>query len=243
MDEIDHFHRQKDLVLIDGEDEATNSELDEGIMDLPSSEGEEYDSEGGDFDEGSLLDSQEEEEEEAWGRSKKNYYEADEGEEEEAREAARLQRKRLAALREEDFAASSKTAVKDRPYAFHLRKRRKGKKFPEESQGDFNALLVDFKEKLHHLKDHLEPALKDANSKAPELKHGMEFLRVKHRLLLAYCTCVAYYITMKLEGKNASGHPVFDRLVEYRLLLERIKPLGDEIAASNGSIVACCCRG
>lgn len=225
LDEIDHFHRQKNLVLLGSEDEMIESEQDEGIMDLPSSE-EDYDLEGGDFDQGSLLDSQEdeEEEEEKWGKSKKSYYEADEGEVEEAKEAARLQRKRLAALKEEDFAVSSKIVPKDAAICFSSDEEEEEEDIPEESQSDFDALLVDFKEKLRHLKDHLEPALKNG-LQIPELKHGMEFLRVKHRLLLAYCTCVAYYITMKIEGKNVTGHPVFDRLIEYRLLLERIKPL------------------
>lgn len=225
LDEIDHFHRQKSLVLLGSEDEVTESEQDEGIMDLPSSE-EDYDLEGGDFDQGSLLDSQEEDEgeEEAWGKSKKNYYEADEGEVEEAKEAARLQRRRLAALKEEDFAASTKVVPKDAAIYFSSEEEEEEEDIPEESQSDFDALLMDFKEKLRHLKDHLEPTLKNG-LQIPELKHGMEFLRVKHRLLLAYCTCVAYYITMKVEGKNVTGHPVFDRLVEYRLLLERIKPL------------------
>ena len=225
LDEIDHFHRQKNLVLLGSENERTESEQDEGILDLPSSE-EEYDHEGGDFDQGSLLDSQEEEEEEEekWGKSKKSYYEADEGVEEEAKEAARLQRKRLAALKEEDFAVSSKSVSKDNAVYFSSEEEEE-QDIPVESQRDFDTLLTDFKEKLRHLKDHLEPALKNESLQVPELKHGMEFLRVKHRLLLAYCTCVAYYITMKIEGKNITGHPVFDRLVEYRLLLERIKPL------------------
>lgn len=225
LDEIDHFHRQKDLILLGSENEQTESEQDEGILDLPSSE-EDYDREGGDFDQGSLLDSQEEEEEEEkWGKSKKSYYEADEGAEEEAEEAARLQRKRLAALREEDFAVSSKFTPKDDAVCFSSEEEEEEEDIPAESQGDFDALLTDFKEKLRHLKDHLEPALQKGSLQVPELKHGMEFLRVKHRLLLAYCTCVAYYITMKIEGKSITGHPVFDRLVEYRLLLERIKPL------------------
>lgn len=252
LDEIDHFYEQRDRVLLSSggadEDGSSGGEDDgDAIMDLPSSSdahSEGVYEENADFDDIS-DDDLDPEEEERWGHKKQNYYAADqEAGEEEAKEAARLQRKRLGALSEGDFLAatsqdgarSSSKAQKEGKIVYFSSSSESacedGSDEEEQQQQvqdvdsvEFDALMVDFRDKLKHLRDHLGPAVANPSGNDPKLSHGLAFLRVKHRLLSAYCTYVAYYIAMKVEGKQVEGHPVIDRLVEYRLLLERIKPL------------------
>lgn len=253
LDEIDHFYEQRDQVLLSSDGAGSSGEEWEGnaIMDLPSSSDDHSDEgcrkEDADFDDISddgLGSEEEDEGDERWGRRKQSYYAADqEAGEEEAKEAARLQRKRLGALSEGDFfaatgldgAGSSSTTQKEGEIVYFSSSSESASEDGDEQEdqrqaqkGDsveFDALMVDFKDKLRHLRDHLGPAIANRTSNDPKLSHGLAFLRVKHRLLSAYCTYVAYYIAMKVEGKQVEGHPVIDRLVEYRLLLERIKPL------------------
>ena len=216
LDEIDHFQKERDMMMLSEVEESTDDEFyNEGILDLPS----------------------EEEEEERWGRKKQNYYEADDesgDEEEEAKEAVRLQRKKLSTLSAEDFNArkgskresSKRESVKEEEVdAVYFSSSSEGEDQPEESGVDLEGLMTEFKEKLSYLHEYLDPLMHEP-SQLPELRHGLTFLRIKHRLLSAYCACIAFYIAAKAEGRSLEAkHPLFDRLVEYRLLLERMRPL------------------
>lgn len=82
---------EQEVYGLEGVDSDEEEEEEEG--DLGSDEDEEQD---------------EEKEMESWGRSKKSYYDAEEGSDleemlEEEQEAIRLQKKRIAAMEEEDF--------------------------------------------------------------------------------------------------------------------------------------------
>ena len=56
-------------------------------------------------------------------------------------------------------------------------------------------------------------------------KNGMSFLEMKYNLMLSYCSLISFYILLKLEGKDVSGHPVVERLLHLKLLLEKLRPL------------------
>lgn len=53
----------------------------------------------------------------------------------------------------------------------------------------------------------------------------MSFLEMKYNLMLSYCSLISFYILLKLEGKDVSGHPVVERLLHLKLLLEKLRPL------------------
>jgi hypothetical protein len=93
----------------------------------------------------------------------------------------------------------------------------------EKHSDDFKALVTDFKGRLGYLESVLQPVMKKLESLPTS--EGLEFLKVKYQLLTSYCTNVAFYLQLKLRGKAIMNHPVLEKLVKFRLLLEKIKPM------------------
>jgi len=56
-------------------------------------------------------------------------------------------------------------------------------------------------------------------------RDGMSFLEMKYNLMLTYCQMINFYMLLKLEGRDVSSHPVIDRLLHLKLLLEKVRPL------------------
>lgn len=54
---------------------------------------------------------------------------------------------------------------------------------------------------------------------------GMTYLEMKYNLLLSYCTFLAFYLLLKIEGREVKGHPVVIKLASIKALLEKLKPL------------------
>ncbi len=42
---------------------------------------------------------------------------------------------------------------------------------------------------------------------------------------MSYCSYLTYFMLLKVEGAEVKGHPCVDRLVQIKLLLEKLKPL------------------
>lgn len=59
--------------------------------------------------------------------------------------------------------------------------------------------------------------------------NGVSLLEVKVHSLLSYITNIGFYLMLKLHGRSVGGHPVIDRLVELRIILEKIKPLEQKL--------------
>jgi hypothetical protein len=84
------------------------------------------------------------------------------------------------------------------------------------------ALARDFSEFLGEVKGRLLPArqrLRRLGPRAPP--DGVQFVRVRARLLLSYCAHVALYLLLKVERRAAKSHPVIDKLVALRALIQR----------------------
>lgn len=224
----------------------------EAIMDIPDSTDEEA------YSEEDVLYNQEAagaEDEEKWGRSKRAFYSADKGaEEEEAVEAKKLQKKRLQAMRPEDFTDSRavRRAKASGPITLDVSEDESvGSAAESEAESEaefelddeqvatlsadekiallsrhsdeFGALVADFTDRLGYLETEMQPLM--AKLAALPTSEGLSFLKVKYQLLTAYCTNVAFYIQLKLAGKRLQDHPVLGKLVRFRLLLEKIKPM------------------
>ncbi|KAJ2807659.1 hypothetical protein H4R20_001202 [Coemansia guatemalensis] len=54
---------------------------------------------------------------------------------------------------------------------------------------------------------------------------GLSFLETKHHTMLSYISELAYIAVLKLYGQQLEGHPVVQRLIEDRLVLEKMRPL------------------
>ena len=60
-------------------------------------------------------------------------------------------------------------------------------------------------------------------------KHGLTYLEMKNTLLLSYCQFLSLFILLKLEGQSVADHPVIERLLYIKTLLERLRPLDQKL--------------
>ena len=88
------------------------------------------------------------------------------------------------------------------------------------------GLLEEFKDSLETANQKIQPALEKA--KAGFIKStaaGMSYLEMKYNLLMSYCTFLAFYLLLKVEGKPVDNHPVIYKLAHIKTLFEKLKPL------------------
>jgi hypothetical protein len=189
-----------------------------------------------------------------WGKNRANYYATEnevgdaEAVAEFAQEARRTQKKRLEAMRVDDFMSEAATGIPFRATKHSASKKKVSfddlsefldpqddspasetqaaeDSLNEAETADLLNLLRDFKERLTLLKTHLAPLLARAKAHEMESSAGLSFLQCKYHLMLAYCATASYYLVLKSRGVRIAGHPVFKRLIRYRLLLEKLRPL------------------
>lgn len=58
---------------------------------------------------------------------------------------------------------------------------------------------------------------------------GISLLDLKNQAFLSYLTNLTYVMLRKLSGAKLEGDPSIDRLVELRVMIERLRPLEDKI--------------
>lgn len=86
--------------------------------------------------------------------------------------------------------------------------------------------MAEFNSTIATLNGKLKPVLEKVRSKQVDsTAEGMSYLEMKYNLLLTYCQFLSVFITLKLEGKPVKDHPVINRLLHIKTLLERLRPL------------------
>ncbi|KAK7915409.1 hypothetical protein WMY93_011170 [Mugilogobius chulae] len=193
----------------------------------------------------------------AWGKKKKMFYDSDyvttkgkkpeeleEEEKEEEEEAIKIQKRLAENLTEDDydlnffqeFAAEEKDAegpvkteekiVKDLK---EMSQKEKMKLLKKESP-ELLELIQDFKKKLKELKDEIQPLVQlVTDGKIPPGK-GAEYLKTKQQLYLNYCTNISFYLVLKAKRIPAHNHPVIERLLTYRNLINELSTVDARLA-------------
>lgn len=54
---------------------------------------------------------------------------------------------------------------------------------------------------------------------------GVSFLEVKYQVMLQYILQLAYFVHLKISGKQVENNPVVESLVELRVILDKMKPI------------------
>ena len=57
----------------------------------------------------------------------------------------------------------------------------------------------------------------------------MSYLEMKYNLLMSYCTFLAFYLLLKVEGKSVDNPPVIYKLAHIKTLFEKLKPLDQKL--------------
>ncbi|KAL9258947.1 THALLO-like protein [Drosera capensis] len=86
------------------------------------------------------------------------------------------------------------------------------------------GLLGELNDALQQLEQEVDPLLSRVQKK-PTKKEGMHYLEVKRLLLLTYCQAITYYLLLKSEGLQVQDHPVVERLVDIKSLLDKVNQL------------------
>ncbi|RUS17395.1 Sas10/Utp3/C1D family-domain-containing protein [Endogone sp. FLAS-F59071] len=107
----------------------------------------------------------------------------------------------------------------------------------------FRKLLQELTNRVKEVKEQLEPTLTRATSHDIKISKGISYLSVKHHALLQYITNLAFFLHLKLSGKQVAGHPFVESLVELRTLLEKMKPLEQKLKYQIDKLVRAAAAG
>ena len=100
----------------------------------------------------------------------------------------------------------------------------------ESDSPELKGLLQEFKESTAQANEKLLPFLNAARSgKIKSTAAGMSYLEMKYNLLMSYCTFLAFYLLLKVEGKPVENHPVIHKLTHIKSLFEKLKPLDQKL--------------
>ncbi|XP_029434856.1 something about silencing protein 10 [Rhinatrema bivittatum] len=248
-DEVDDFHEEKFKNLMargvefESEEENLDSEDEVLALDVPDEEDEEQSSMESDLEEHADDGIPNEL---AWGQKKQLYYDTDyESEkkkskksqeevdaeaEEEEQEAQNIQKRLLGNLNEEDYGLDfiqafaekqSEEKQTEQKIVKDLKKmsdKEKLKLLKKESP-ELLELIQDLRVKLTELKDQLEPLIQRVKEGSIPQGKGSNYIQMKYQLYLNYCTNISYYLVLKAKRIPVHGHPVIERLVTYRNLI------------------------
>uniref|UniRef100_A0A674EKQ0 UTP3 small subunit processome component n=1 Tax=Salmo trutta TaxID=8032 RepID=A0A674EKQ0_SALTR len=257
-DKIDEFHDDKIEKLLargvqmDSDQEDGDDEEEVMALDLTDSE-EEEEKEEADMD--SDLEGKKEDglpNDMAWGNRKKMFYDSDyvaakgksqqdaeADDEEEEEEAKNIQRRLAVDLSEEDydlnllqeFAVEEQGVEKERIVKDLKQMSQKEKmKLLKKESPELLELIQDFKSKLAELKDELQPLLEMVNDGRIPPGKGANYLKTKQQLYLNYCTNISFYLVLKAKRIPAHNHPVIERLLTYRNLINEMGEVDARLA-------------
>ena len=193
----------------------------------------------------------------SWGQRKKLYYDTDYGsksrgrqtqqeveeeEREEEEEAQLIQRRLAQALQEDDFGVSWVEAfAKPAPQVNEAETRvvkdlakvsvKEKLKMLRKESPELLELIDDLKVKLTEMKDELEPLLQLVEQKIIPPGKGSQYLRTKYNLYLNYCSNISFYLILKARRVPAHGHPVIERLVTYRNLINKLSVVDQKLSS------------
>lgn len=241
----------------DEEEEVLPLNIDDENEDGESSEEEEEDE---DDDGGSSVQSEAEASVDpslSWGQRKRLYYDTDYGsksrgrqsqqeveeeEREEEEEAQIIQRRLAQALQEDDFGVAWVEAfAKPVPQVDEAETRvvkdlakvsvKEKLKMLRKESPELLELIEDLKVKLTEVKDELEPLIQLVEKGVIPPGKGSQYLKDKYNLYLNYCANISFYLILKARRVPAHGHPVIERLVTYRNLINKLSVVDQKLSS------------
>ncbi|XP_041062179.1 something about silencing protein 10 isoform X1 [Carcharodon carcharias] len=248
-----------DGVMLDSANEDSEDEEEVMPLEIPDSEEEDEDEEDVDMDsdlEGKLEAGLPNDL--AWGQKKAAYYNTDyvdelprgkgqaealaEAEEEE-QEALNIQKRLAENLTEDDFGLdliqafaqeqeAEREPEKDLKIKKDLKKmsHKEQMKLLKKESPELLELIQDFKAKLAELRDELHPLMEMVQSGKIPAGKGANYVQTKYHLYLNYCTNISFYLILKAKRIPVHNHPVIERLLTYRNLINDLVGVGEKLS-------------
>lgn len=193
----------------------------------------------------------------AWGTKKKIFYDSDyiiqkgktiediEAEDKEEEEEAKKIQTRLAAnLSEEDYDLNLLEEFAAEAEAEEEEVEKKGRivkdlktmsqkeklKLLKKESPELLELIQDFKAKLTELRDEVQPLVEMVKDGRIPPGKGAKYLITKQQLYLNYCTNISFYLVLKAKRIPAHNHPVIERLLTYRNLINELGAVDARLA-------------
>lgn len=94
---------------------------------------------------------------------------------------------------------------------------------PDQTIRDVKQSGLVILEKIQSLKTFL--LRKEGDLGDAEIENGISFLTMKSQVLLEYEACLLHFLMLKSENKSTRDHPVINRLVSLRVVLDKIRPI------------------
>lgn len=288
-DDIDAFHKQRDVVPLNLDDDVADSDEDNEHHvfqiedDSDDEDDEDDDSEndtglaakiakqqkslkakiGGAADETQDDNEDDQDKSVAWGRRKSMYYDNNKGEssedDEEEKEALRLQKEQTSLLTNADLGIEddseeeptfeeslSKGKSRSKAVVGHDAKDESDTEvvmkdpsaLSKEEQMDivYNSapelvgLLAELNDAVEQLETKVDPVLSKLKEEKNVNKSGIQYMELKKQLLLSYCQAITFHLLLKSEGHSVHDHPVLGRLVEIKSLLDKMKPVDENLS-------------
>lgn len=244
----------------DEEEEVLPLNIDDENDEDGESSAEEEEEDGEDDDGGSSVQSEAEASVDpslSWGQRKRLYYDTDYGsksrgrqsqqeveeeEREEEEEAQVIQRRLTQALQEDDFGVAWVEAfAKPVPQVDEAETRvvkdlarvsvKEKLKMLRKESPELLELIEDLKVKLTEVKDELEPLIQLVEKGVIPPGKGSQYLKTKYNLYLNYCANISFYLILKARRVPAHGHPVIERLVTYRNLINKLSVVDQKLSS------------
>ncbi|NXY85916.1 SAS10 protein, partial [Alcedo cyanopectus] len=202
----------------------------------------------------------------SWGKRKQFYYDTDYGtepqakgkrsqqdidaeEEEEEQEAQVIQRRLVQDLGEDDYGLDviqGYLAERQKSHAGEGRRidrdlqalpKKEQLKLLKQEAPELLQLIEDLEVKLMELKDELHPLLQMVRSGAVPEGRGSRYLQTKYHLYLNYCTNISFYLLLKAKRLPVHSHPVIERLLSYRNLINQLSAVDQRLAPQARSLL------
>ncbi|XP_016393380.1 something about silencing protein 10 [Sinocyclocheilus rhinocerous] len=192
----------------------------------------------------------------AWGTKKKIFYDSDyitkkgksiediqAEDKEEEEEAKKIQTRLAANLSEEDYdlnlleefaaAAEAEKEIENEERIVKDLKTMSPKeklKLLKKESPELLELIQDFKAKLTELRDEVQPLVEMVKDGRIPPGKGAKYLIAKQQLYLHYCTNISFYLVLKAKRIPAHNHPVIERLLTYRNLINELGAVDARLA-------------
>lgn len=162
--------------------------------------------------------------------------------EEEEEEAQNVQQRLAKTLSEEDYGLDFLQEFSEKPSDEKLSEEKivkdlekmsdkEKRKLLKKESPELMELTQDLKLKLEEVKNELEPLLQMVKDGTIPNGKGSAYLQTKFQLYMNYCTNISYYLFLKAKRLPITGHPVIERLVTYRNLINKLAVVDQRLSS------------